>query len=89
MVEAFDSQLSDEIVHVRFANEWIRRAIEEDPRTVLQMGEALSMAAKGFSQVMGTEATEGVRYPADRQARLEAGFSQEEVDRLFPAPDLR
>jgi uncharacterized ferritin-like protein (DUF455 family) len=76
----FDAQLADEIVHVRFANEWIRRAIDSDRSTLLRMGTALVNAQKGFAQVMDAEATEGATYPADRQARLEAGFTDKEID---------
>jgi len=76
----FDAQLADEIVHVRFANDWIRHAIKEDPRNVLRMGAAMTSAAKAFKQVMGSEGTEGVSYPIDRQARLEAGFTPSEVE---------
>jgi len=80
LADFFDSQLADEIVHVRFANEWIRRAVRDAPRIILQMGAAMTLAAKAFAQVMGNEATEGIGYPADKQARLEAGFTPEEVD---------
>jgi uncharacterized ferritin-like protein (DUF455 family) len=76
----FDAQLADEILHVRYANEYIRRAIRDDPRNVLRMGAAMTLAAKAFKQVMGTEGTAGVSYPTDRQARLEAGFTQSEVE---------
>jgi uncharacterized ferritin-like protein (DUF455 family) len=76
----FDSQLADEILHVRFANEWIRRLIRDDPRNVLRMGSAMTVAAKAFKQVMGREGTEGVSYPTDRRARLEAGFTPSEID---------
>jgi len=75
----FDSQLADEILHVRYANEYIRHLIRDDPRTVLRIGSAMTQAAKAFKQVMGSEGTEGVSYPIDRQARLEAGFTAEEV----------
>jgi uncharacterized ferritin-like protein (DUF455 family) len=75
----FDSQLADEILHVRYANEYIRRRIREDPRTVLHMGSAMTEAAKAFKQVMGSEGTEGVSYPVDERARLEAGFTAQEV----------
>jgi uncharacterized ferritin-like protein (DUF455 family) len=81
----FDSQLADEILHVRYANEYIRRAIREDPRNVLRMGTAMTQAAKAFKQVMGTEGTEGVSYPIDVQARLEAGFTQTEVEMAVQA----
>lgn len=81
----FDSQLADEILHVRYANEYIRRQIREDPRSVLRMGSAMTQAAKAFKQVMGTEGTEGVGYPIDRAARLEGGFTPEEVDMAVQA----
>src|SRR5262249_28768624 len=42
LAEFFESQLADEIVHVRFANEWIRRALKEDPRNALRMGAAMT-----------------------------------------------
>jgi uncharacterized ferritin-like protein (DUF455 family) len=74
-----EAQLADEIVHVRFANEWIRAAIQKDPRNVLRMGMAMTAAEKAFAQVMGTEGTEGIRYAADRDGRLEAGFTSEEI----------
>jgi uncharacterized ferritin-like protein (DUF455 family) len=76
----FDAQLADEILHVRYANEYIRQAIQDDRRNVLQIGAAMTMAARAFKQVMGAEGTEGVGYPTDRQARLEAGFTESEVE---------
>jgi uncharacterized ferritin-like protein (DUF455 family) len=79
LVLFFDSQLADEILHVRFANEYIRQRVREDPRTVLRIGAAMTQAARAFRQVMGTQGTEGVIYAIDEQARLEAGFTAEEV----------
>ena len=79
LAEFFDSQLADEIIHVRFANEWIRRTIRDHPRELLRMGTAMTMAAKAFEQVMGKEATEGISYPTDRSGRLEAGFTEDEI----------
>jgi len=80
LADFFDSQLADEIVHVRFANEWLRRVIRDDPRELLRMGAAMTAAAKAFEQVMGREATEGISYPTERLGRLEAGFTAQEVD---------
>ena len=79
LADFFDSQLADEIIHVRFANEWLRRTIRENPRELLRMGATMTMAAKAFEQVMGKEATEGVFYPTERLGRLEAGFTEQEV----------
>lgn len=79
----YDGQLADEIVHVRFANEYLRGSIEKDRRVVLEMGAALSKASKAFVQVMGAEATEGATCPADRASRLEAGFTNAEIDQAI------
>lgn len=75
----YEAQLADEISHVRFANAWIRKALKDDPRTLLRMGEAMTAAAEAFRIVMGQEGTDGVEYPAAVQARLDAGFTEEEV----------
>lgn len=79
LADFYEAQLADEISHVRFANEWIRDAIRKDPRTILRMGTALSEAGQAFRLVMGVEGTEGADYPAAVEARLEAGFTEEEV----------
>jgi uncharacterized ferritin-like protein (DUF455 family) len=79
LAEFYEAQLADEISHVRFANEWIRRAIKEDPRTLLRMGAALAEAGEAFRVVMGAEGTEGADYPAAVRERLDAGFTEDEV----------
>ncbi len=79
LADFFDSQLADEIVHVRFANEWLRRTLRGNPRALLEMSRALARAAAAFEQVMGREGTDGAYYPTDRPSRLEAGFTEEEV----------
>jgi len=79
MVELFEAQQADEIVHVRFANEWINAATTQNARSVMEIGAALAGASKAFHQVMGSEATEGVSYRADSAARREAGFTDTEV----------
>lgn len=79
LAEFYEAQLNDEISHVRFANEWIRKAIKEDPRTLLRMGTALADAGIAFRMVMGAEGTEGADYPAAVRERLDAGFTEDEV----------
>ena len=66
---------------MRYANEAIDQLKAEDPRCVLRMGAALANAAKGFREVMGSEGTEGVRFPVASQARREAGFTPAEIQR--------
>ena len=79
LVELFESQLADEILHVRFANEAIATLKQRDPKCILQMGAALTAASKAFREVMGKEGTEGVRYPVAAGAREEAGFKAQEI----------
>jgi uncharacterized ferritin-like protein (DUF455 family) len=80
LVRMFDAQLADEITHVRFANEFIAKAVSRDPSTVMRIGRALDEAARAFLQVMGQHAIDGASYPVNRQGRLEAGFTAVEVD---------
>jgi uncharacterized ferritin-like protein (DUF455 family) len=80
LVALYEAQVADEISHVRFANDWIRKATADDPRTVMQIGAALNLAKRAFEIVMGPEATDGVHYPADVSGRQEAGFTDQEVD---------
>jgi uncharacterized ferritin-like protein (DUF455 family) len=79
LAEFYAAQLADEISHVRFANAWIRKALKDEPRTMLRIGAALDAAARAFRIVMGREGTDGVEYPAATQARLEAGFTSDET----------
>jgi len=83
LVALYEAQVADEISHVRFANDWIRRATASDPRTVLQIGAALNVATQAFKIVMGPEATDGVHYPADISGRQEAGFTDLEVEQAI------
>lgn len=80
LAELYEAQIADEISHVRFANEWIRKLGEKDPLNVLRIAQAMEIASKAFAAVMGKEGTEGVHYPADREGRLEAGFTRDEVE---------
>jgi uncharacterized ferritin-like protein (DUF455 family) len=79
LVALFESQLADEVVHVRFANAAIAALKACDPRHLLGMGAALTQAAKAFREVMGTEGTEGAHRRVSGTARGEAGFSPEEI----------
>ena len=79
----YESQGADEVVHVRFANEWIKKTVEASPRKAMQMAAALDAASRAFSQVMGLEGTVDVDYTADTAGRLEAGFEESEVKRVY------
>jgi len=80
LADLYEAQCADEISHVRFANEWIRKIAQDDPRNLLRIGAAMKIAAQAFKAVMGSEGTEGVSYPADKVGRLEAGFTLDEIE---------
>ncbi len=88
--EALEAILADEITHVRFANRWIRRLTEEQPRVLLEVAQAIRflravnaalMPQVGEVNAVGVTLTaEKLLAPAvDVDGRLEAEFTQEEV----------
>jgi uncharacterized ferritin-like protein (DUF455 family) len=79
VAELFEMQQADEITHVRFANEYVRDCIRQDPRSALRVARALTLASKAFMQVMGDDGMSNVEYLVDEGGRLEAGFDSREV----------
>lgn len=79
LVDLYQAQHADEIVHVRFANYLVHAATRKDPRAVLQIGAALNMASKAYVRFIGPEGSAGVSYSADIDGRKEAGFTDSEV----------
>jgi len=88
--DLLDAILADEIVHVRFANRWLKRMTEENPRVLLSVAQAVrflslvnaALAPKpGDTNAAGTEITEKrLQAPAvNVQDRLEADFTEDEV----------
>jgi uncharacterized ferritin-like protein (DUF455 family) len=79
LAQLYEAQLADEILHVRFANEWIQARTAKEPRELLRIGQALAGAEKAFAEVMGAEGISVIAYPADQQGRTEAGFNPAEI----------
>lgn len=76
----YEVQQADEILHVRFANDWVRAQVMKDPRQALAMASALSSAATEFQAVFRGGGTAVTKYGVDTGARLEAGFAPQEVE---------
>jgi uncharacterized ferritin-like protein (DUF455 family) len=78
LARTYEAQQADEVLHVRFANDWIREQVARQPLCVLQMARALTTAAEQFQRVFagGTGVT---KYTVDAQARSEAGFTEAEL----------
>lgn len=85
----YEAQGSDEIQHVRFANEWIRDQVFKVPRNALVMAMALTQGAEAFTMVMGEEGVEGLSYGADSAGRRAAGFDEAEVEQAKDHADAR
>jgi uncharacterized ferritin-like protein (DUF455 family) len=88
--DALEAILADEITHVRFANRWIKKLTEIEPRILLKVAQAirfLRAANKALAPTVGEQNAAGVAVtpekllpPAvDVNGRLEAGFTEEEV----------
>jgi hypothetical protein len=86
--ELFDAILADEITHVRFANRWIKRLTEEDPRVLLKVALAIRhlrrvnsalLPQPGEVNVVGITIPEKTAPAVNVQGRLEAEFTQAEV----------
>ena len=89
LAELYEAQGADEIVHVRFANEWIKETIHKTPRSAMDMARALTAGSQAFEQVMGVAGTVDVDYLADVEGRREAGFDDSEVQRVFSDTETR
>lgn len=86
--DLLDGILADEITHVRFANRWIRRLTEDDPRVLLDVAKAVAFLGKALRAAeVGDGATNavgviiGAKLPPaiNVEGRLEAEFTVDEV----------
>lgn len=87
--DVLDGILADEITHVRFANQWIRRMTEENPAILLQVARAVQFLGQA-NEAMQVDAdavdAAGTKVQAHKlqveinvEGRLEAEFTEEEV----------
>ena len=79
LAAVYEAQQADEILHVKFANDWVRDEVRKDPRAALKMAAALSVAANEFQKVFAGGGTAVTKYGVDTAARREAGFGAQEV----------
>ncbi len=78
-IALFEMQLADEMQHVRFGNDWVKRLIDlEGPRTTFAVARAVAQAGMAFQQV--ADAGSAMYYPVSDDARREAGFNDDEID---------
>lgn len=76
----YDAQQADEVVHIRFANEWIRLLTAGKPSVLLAMGRALALASQGFQAVFAEGGGTAVhKYGVAEELRAMAGFTEDEI----------
>ena len=88
--DLLDAILADEIGHVRFANRWLKRLTEENPRVLLSVAMAVRFLRRinaALQPQVGDVNAAGVAFSARRltapavnvEGRLEAEFTEDEV----------
>ena len=98
--ELLEGILADEVTHVRFANRWIKRITEEDPRNLLKvamavryLGQVLERLAPkvGETNALGATWTEERRLPpaVNVEDRRAAEFTEEEVAEVLRQAGFR
>lgn len=98
--DSLEGILADEITHVRFANRWIRRLTEANPRVLLDVARAiyfLRQVNEALDPQVGETSASGMVFTEERvqapavdiHARLEAGFTEEEVYEVLEQAGFR
>ena len=88
--DLLDAILADEILHVRFANRWLKRMTEENPQVLLSVAMAVRFLGRVNAQLsarVGEKNAAGVEFTETRlsapavnvEGRLEAEFTEDEV----------
>ena len=74
MAQAVDYVLADELTHVRFGSDWVREFTRGDPER--------ARAAREFQRETDGNFTFGGGRTVAREERLEAGFTEEEIEEI-------
>src|SRR5271156_5653536 len=87
---AVDYVLADEITHVRMGSKWMRKLTEGDPERLRRAQEFQDSVddlfnARSARKAIGDVASDSRTITNAREARLMAGFTEEEIDRLIAA----
>jgi len=91
--EVMDGILADEVQHVRFANEWIKREVRQNPRVVMEIAAAIEYlrnVTNAFTPAPDDENRAGVKlgdldregFDVNTEDRRLAGFGEEDLAAL-------
>jgi uncharacterized ferritin-like protein (DUF455 family) len=76
----YEIQQADEVLHVKYANEWIQKQIAADPQVVMEVMRSVSQALEGLAWVTARGGGDVTKYPMAVEERVEAGFSRTEAE---------
>ena len=82
MTQAMDFVLADEITHVRFGSEWVKEFTKADPEYLKRTQDFRREVDKRFSFGGARSARSDAAIQIAVQDRLDAGFSQAEIDEI-------
>ena len=82
MKQAVDYVLADELTHVRFGSEWVREFTKDDPARFAAAKAFQRQVDKRFSVGGTRSARADAAIPIAVEDRIEAGFTQQEIDDL-------
>ena len=82
MKQAIDYVLADELTHVRFGSEWVREFTKNDPERRKAAQEFRREVDRRFNFGGARSADEDAAIPIAWQDRIEAGFTEEELQDL-------
>jgi Protein of unknown function (DUF455) len=95
IAEILEGILADEIQHVRFANRWIKRLVEQDRRVLLKVAAAVRFLARANALLQGRSGGTAPAEPDDRtpavnvEDRRLAEFSDEEIAEILRQAGFR
>ena len=89
--EVLEHILADEINHVRFANQWIRKLIQADRRLLLKVASAVRFLADTNLALSGEPGASSAETPAQQHTKLgvnvedrrHADFSDDEINEIL------
>ncbi|MEE8556752.1 MAG: DUF455 family protein [Myxococcota bacterium] len=82
MEQAVDYVLADELTHVRFGSEWVREFCRDNPEKTKDVKAFQREVDRRFSFGGGRSDRKDARLRIAREERLEAGFTEEELNDL-------
>jgi uncharacterized ferritin-like protein (DUF455 family) len=78
--EIMETILADEVQHVRYANEWLKKLSAENPRIILKIAEAMDYLKR--INIALSEESSRHKIESRPEERKEAGFSDQEIARV-------